>query len=106
MKSKSGPYIKVQYYNTKNKDKDMDLKLTWWRQNPESDEEDYQEIYKDKLSAKELDMGYEPWTEEIHSNLFYQRRVELKDMKLKKSGRYIQKLRKAAIKRAGALLPM
>ena len=75
-----------------------------YRQNPDADGEEYQEIFADKLTTKQQADGYVPWTEQIHLHLFYQRIVEDKDMKIKPSGRYITPLRRAAIRKAGPLV--
>ena len=101
--TKSGPYVEVQYYNTEGKDKDRDLRLVWYRQDPSVEGEAYQEIFKDQPSRSELQQGYVPWTERIHLNQFYQRIVEDKDMKISKDGRRITPLRKAAIRKSGPI---
>ena len=102
--SREGPYVTVHYYNTRNKDKDKELKLVWYRQNPGADGEEYQEIFADKLTTKQQKDGYVAWTEQIHLHLFYQRIVEQKDMKIKPTGRHITPLRRAAIRKAGPLV--
>ena len=90
-------------YNTEGKDKDRDLRLVWYRQDPSVEGEAYQEIFKDQPSRSELQQGYVPWTERIHLNQFYQRIVEDKDMKISKDGRRITPLRKAAIRKSGPI---
>ena len=102
--ARSGPYVTIQYYNTAGADKDKELKLVWYRQNPGADGEEYQEIFADKLTTKQQKDGYVAWTEQIHLHLFYQRIVEPKDMKIKPNGRHITPLRRAAIRKAGPLV--
>ena len=102
--SREGPYVTVHYYNTKNKDKDKELKLVYYRQNPDVEGEHYEEIYVDSLSTAKQTQGWAPWTEQIHLHLFYQRIVEERDMKIKPTGRHITPLRRAAIRKAGPLV--
>ena len=105
VKSKSGPYFKVHYYNTDQEDKTKSLKLVWWRQNPDSTEDDYQEVYQDTLTKSQVKGGFSAWEEEIHANLFYQRVVQDTDLKVTKNGTAIKRLRRAVIKRAAPLVP-
>ena len=60
--ARSGPYVTIQYYNTAGADKDKELKLVWYRQNPGADGEEYQEIFADKLTTKQQKDGYVAWT--------------------------------------------
>ena len=103
VRSREGPYATIQYYNTKGKDKDKELQLVWYRQNPEIEGEEYEETFTDKLTQKQQKQGYMAWTEQIHLNLFYQRLVEAKDMKVTAKGRHVTPLRRAAIKQAGPI---
>ena len=105
VKSKSGPYLKVQYYNNDKKDKDKHLKLVWWRHNHSAKEDDYEEVYQDSLTSKQVRDGFAAWEEEIHVNLFYQRVIEDKAMTVTKDGRSLKRLQKAMVKRAKPLVP-
>ena len=103
VRSREGPYVTIQYYNTQGKDKDKQLKLVWYRQNPDVEGEEYEELFASQLTKKQQQQGYLAWTEQIHLNLFYQRIVEAKDMKVTADGRHITPLRRAAIKQAGPI---
>ena len=105
VKSKSGPYFTVQYYNNEQKDKTKEVRLVWWRQNPDSTEDDYEEVYRDTLKPSQVKGGFAAWEEEIHANLFYQRVVLDTDLKVTKNGTKIKRLRRAVIKRAAPLVP-
>ena len=105
VKAKSGPYLKIQYYNNDQTDKDKDLKLVWWRQNQGTNGEDYEEVYQDSLTSKQIRDGFAAWEEEIHVNLFYQRVLTDDAMSVTKKGRSLKRLQKAMVKRAKPLVP-
>ena len=108
VRSVDGNYATVQYLSKTEfaKDPMTKVNLVWFRQNPTSTEEDVQEIYKPTLTAKQLKEGWKPWEETVHLHLFYQRIVKSTDIKIEKDGITIKPLRKAAIKKAKALVPV
>ena len=57
------------------------------------------------MTKAQVKKGFEPWQEKIHINLFYQRRVEDKDLTVRKSGVTVKPLRSAAIKKASPMVP-
>ena len=84
--------MKIQYYNNDQTDKDKDLKLVWWRQNQGTNGEDYEEVYQDALTSKQIRDGFAAWEEEIHVNLFYQRVLTDDAMSVTKKGRSLKRL--------------
>ena len=42
--------------------------MVWYRQNPDADGEEYQEIFADKLTTKQQSEGYVAWTEQCPLN--------------------------------------
>ena len=103
--AKAGAYLTVHYYNTNGDDKAKDLKLVWWRQNPKAKEEDYEEVYQDTLSPAQVKGGFSAWQEEIHSNLFYQKVIGVKDLIKKPGGYELKRLKRSLVKRAKPLVP-
>ena len=83
-----GPYVTVQYYNHAKPSKDFynKLELVWWRLNPSSTEEDIEEVYGSVLSAENASGGYQPYTDKIHLNYFYQRILNKHDIRVAKDG--------------------
>ena len=81
------------------------LELVWWRQNPKKTEEAIEKTVAPSLTKAQVKKGFEPWQEKIHLNLFYQRRLEDKDLTVRKTGVSIKPLRYAAVKKAGPLVP-
>ena len=104
--SVDGPYVLIQYLNTATPKKDAysNLYPVFWRQNPAATEEDVQEVYRESLTAKQLKDGYQPWTERIHLNHFYQRALTDKELKDNGNGRQLNKLKRAMIRKSGPLM--
>ena len=104
--SVDGPYVLIQYLNTATPKKDAysNLYPVFWRQNPAATEEDVQEVYRESLTAKQLKDGYQPWTERIHLNHFYQRALTDKELKDTGKGRQLNKLKRAMIRKSGPLM--
>ena len=104
--SVDGPYVLIQYLNTATPKEDAysNLYPVFWRQNPGATEGDVQEVYREQLTAKQLKGGYQPWTERIHLNHFYQRALTDKELKDDGDGRKLAKLKRAMIRKSGPLM--
>ena len=106
VKSVDGPYALIQYLNTKTPKNDAysNLYPVFWRQNPKETEEDKQEVYREQLTAKQLKEGYQPWTERIHLNHFYQRAMTDKELIPTQTCRKLNRLKRAMIRKSGPLV--
>ena len=105
-------YVTVQYYqrypDATKTDKPSDLnhlELVWWRQNPAKTEEDIEKVLTPYLTSKQTQVGFEPWQEKLHINLFYQRIIQESDLKIGKKGLEVRPLRLAAIRKSKPMVP-
>jgi transposase InsO family protein len=97
-----GPYVTIQYYNTERPGAEMyeKLKLVWMRQNPSSTEEDIEEVYGSVLKPQHAAAGFQPYSDKIHLNYFYQRILTKHDVIRKGENHAIPKARLAIIRKS------
>ena len=97
-----GPYVTIQYYNTERPGAEMyeKLKLVWMRQNPSSTEEDIEEVYGSVLKPQHAAAGFQPYSDKIHLNCFYQRILTKHDVIREGENHAIPKARLASIRKS------
>ena len=62
-------------------------------------------MYQDTLSPAQVKNGFSAWQEEIHTNLFYQKVIDDKDLVKKAGGYELKRLKRSLVKRAKPLVP-
>ena len=99
--------IKVQYLNKTNRKENpcSNLRLSWYKQLPSSNAFDeaatdqFEEIFQDKLTNKQVADGWLPYTDTISIDEFYQKPIEDKDMKKTKDGWTLNKIKRTLIRK-------
>ena len=99
--------IKVQYLNKTNRKDNpcSNLRLSWYKQLPSSNAFDdaatdqFEEIFQDKLTNKQVAEGWLPYTDTISIDEFYQKPIEDKDIKKTKDGWTLNKIKRTLIRK-------